>query len=219
MLLLNTNVSSDTVCVCASWTKHWCLWIFCLTDLVENFDEASKNEANWFFIPPLAVLLFVTVNMDSLRAFPLYGDVKGAVHHCWGLEPVRWPPGTTRYAHPDVRRLYGTLLQQRSRACFQGQFNILANYHIPIIAVAIWVGMFSVNYLSVCCFEIWKVETAAAKKTKWRYFIMWWMCRSQLVQCFGVVKLCVWWVFSLGDVKTTGADSRWRPYTHSFEYS
>lgn len=70
MLLLNTNVSSDTVCVCAPWTKHWCLLIFCLTDLVENFDEASKNEANWFFIPPLAVLLFVTVNGDSLRAFP-----------------------------------------------------------------------------------------------------------------------------------------------------
>lgn len=143
------------------------------------------------------------------------GDVKGAVHHCWGLEPVRWPPGTTRYAHPDVSRLCGTLLQQRSRACFQGQFNILANYHISIIAVAIWVGI-NPLIISVCCFEIWKAETAAAKKTKWRYFIMWWMCRSQLVQCFGVVKLCVWWVFSLGDVKTTGADSRWRPYTHSW---
>lgn len=31
--------------------KHWYCLLFPLTDLVENFDEASKNEANWFFIP------------------------------------------------------------------------------------------------------------------------------------------------------------------------
>lgn len=51
-------------CIVFKWfisprrTKHWCCLLFPLTDLVENFDEASKNEANWFFIALLAVVFF-----------------------------------------------------------------------------------------------------------------------------------------------------------------
>lgn len=207
-----------TVRVCAPWTKHWCLLIFCLADLVENFDEASKNEANWCFIPPLAVLLFATVIRDSLRAIPCLEACercRASFLRTWTGQVTSWS-NTVRSSrsHEAVWNTPGT----KGSSFFQGSFNILANYRFSIIAVLIWVGMLPL-ITSVCCFEIWGVETQPAQQTKLSYLIMWWMCRSQLVQCFGVVKLCVWWVSTFEDVRPTETDSHSRPITNSYEYS
>lgn len=65
--------------------------VFCLTDLVENFDEASKNEANWWSLcsPPSTVLCFTSYGLT--KGISSCGEtvVKGAVHHLRRYEPLR----------------------------------------------------------------------------------------------------------------------------------
>ena len=71
----NVRVTFIKPCVCSQNTTLM-YFVFSLTDLVENFDEASKNEANWrslFFSSVNRFKFFVTSLLDSQRAFPLVG--------------------------------------------------------------------------------------------------------------------------------------------------
>lgn len=179
-----------TVCVCALWTKHWCLLIFCLADLVENFDEASKSETNWYFIPSLAVL-FVTVILDLLRAFLCLETrlrCNASLVGMWTCQMTSWN-NPHRRTHPGVcvcvrACTCGTLLQLRCLA-----FSRIIQHF----------GIFPYSYN--CCSQMsryvpfndpfgffWDLR----ERDQWtnrRYYTMWW----QLVQCFGVVGLCVWY--------------------------
>ena len=66
------------------WTNNILMFFLVsyLPDLVENFDEASKNEANWRTLFFLRQPFYVLPRSDSQRAFPLVLEtvVKSAMH-------------------------------------------------------------------------------------------------------------------------------------------
>lgn len=107
--LRSKSLSLSAVVSWISLTEHCALLseqnqvifvVFCLADLVENFDEASKNEANWFsfyfFCPlgqPFSVFnfnFFLTSHSLTRGTSLCEGTVvKGAVHHLQRREPFR----------------------------------------------------------------------------------------------------------------------------------
>lgn len=72
MLLLNTNISSDTVCVCAPWTKRWCL-----------LSHRSRGELWWSFKEWSKLILHSSISSAGIcychfglsKGISSYGDM------------------------------------------------------------------------------------------------------------------------------------------------
>lgn len=78
------RISLTEHCALLSEQNQVIFVVFCLADLVENFDEASKNEANWFsfsfFFAPLVnrfqflILIFFNLSQPHKGHLPLWGN-------------------------------------------------------------------------------------------------------------------------------------------------